>query len=158
LKKVKVTKVARCVPAVLWMGVIYWLSGRVAADSSVQSEGLSLRIIRFIARFVNIAEAKQYDLAMYIEPYIRDVAHILEYIVLFILLLIAVRGFTEDCRKAALISLFICFLYSCTDEWHQKYVPGRAYQWVDILLDTAGAAAAMIMYALGCLRKRRRAG
>ncbi|MBQ9568240.1 MAG: VanZ family protein [Lachnospiraceae bacterium] len=150
------TKGIRCIPALLWMGVIYWLSDRPSVQSAIQSEGLSLKIVRFISGFIYISEEKQYDTAMLMEPYLRDAAHALEYAVLFVLIMIAVRGFTGDCRRAAMASLLICFLYACSDEVHQRYVPGRAFQLVDILLDTAGAAVPATVFMLTSRHIRRK--
>ena len=42
-----------------------------------------------------------------------------------------------------LVAIGICFLYACTDEYHQLFIEGRAGQFTDVLIDTAGAS-------LGC--------
>jgi len=45
---------------------------------------------------------------------------------------------------------YICFIYACTDEIHQYFVPGRAFELVDIGLDTLGSviAAAVLLIIL----------
>lgn len=46
---------------------------------------------------------------------------------------------TQSVSKSILIS----FLYSVTDEFHQIFVPGRSWQFFDILVDNAGAGLAI---------------
>ena len=38
------------------------------------------------------------------------------------------------------MSIFLSFLYACTDEIHQIFVPGRSAQFRDVLIDTLGAS------------------
>ena len=38
------------------------------------------------------------------------------------------------------MSIFLSFLYACTDEIHQIFVPGRSAQFRDVLVDTLGAS------------------
>lgn len=40
--------------------------------------------------------------------------------------------------KTAFISIVFCFLYSCSDEWHQTFVAGRSGQLRDIGIDAVG--------------------
>ena len=41
-----------------------------------------------------------------------------------------------------------CFLYACSDEIHQYFVPGRACMFRDILLDTAGGTVGILITML----------
>ena len=136
-------KLIRFIPALVWMGIIYWLSDRPAWESSLQSGGITLKSIMLIPGAADLSEAGRQDLALVLEPLIRDTAHVAEYVILFAAVFFAVGAFSCGDKKRALISLFICFLYACTDEWHQGSVPGRAVQLSDIAFDTAGAAASM---------------
>lgn len=54
-----------------------------------------------------------------------------------------VRGF-----KACLLSVLICAVYAAGDELHQWFVPGRQASVIDILVDTAGAAAGILIYMI----------
>lgn len=51
-------------------------------------------------------------------------------------------------RGRAAVALVICFLYSCTDEFHQLFSAGRTASFGDCLIDTFGATAG-ILVALG---------
>lgn len=46
------------------------------------------------------------------------------------------------------LSLFTAFLYACSDEWHQTFIPGRSGAFKDVLLDSAGAGCGIIVSAL----------
>jgi VanZ family protein len=52
----------------------------------------------------------------------------------------------------------ICACYGVTDEWHQRYVPGRFPSVDDWVADALGAAAAVIgLVAIARVRRRCRA-
>jgi VanZ family protein len=44
-------------------------------------------------------------------------------------------------------SVAIVSLFGFTDEIHQSFVPGRSSDWIDWLVDTVGAAAAILVYS-----------
>ena len=50
--------------------------------------------------------------------------------------------------KTAAIAFLWCFLYACSDEWHQKYVPGRAGVFTDVLIDSIGVVCAVLLLCL----------
>ena len=52
------------------------------------------------------------------------------------------------------------FLYACTDEFHQLFVPGRAGRFTDVLIDTTGGIIMLLFIALvtHVARKRHTAG
>lgn len=142
----RLSKAASFIPAVIWMYVIYELSDKPAPKSSVQSETLALRLVRMITRFSSMTEGERVQLSLIIEPYIRDIAHMAEYAILFLLLYIAMRVFISYRCRALILSLAICFVYACTDEIHQYFVPGRAFELIDIGLDTLGAGIAAVLF------------
>ena len=43
-------------------------------------------------------------------------------------------------KYALAMSILLSFLYACTDEIHQIFVPGRSAQFRDVLIDTLGAS------------------
>lgn len=73
----------------------------------------------------------------------RKVAHIIEYCVLYILLLPAVtHGERTTSRQQALLALGLCVAYAISDEWHQSWVFGRHGNPWDVIVDFFGAACA----------------
>lgn len=49
-----------------------------------------------------------------------------------------------------------CFLYACSDEWHQSFVPGRAGLFSDVLIDSAGFSAAILIMTWIMLRRNKK--
>lgn len=91
---------------------------------------------------------------------IRSAAHFTEFGTLGALILLFLLTWKEQIFLRYLGAITITFLYACTDEWHQKLLgDGRAAQWIDIGVDTLGAAffcSLVLIVFLICTRKRRR--
>ncbi len=77
--------------------------------------------------------------------YVRKGAHASIYFVLTILIVIAlyISGLRDI--RAYLVAILICFLYACTDEFHQVFVPGRTGQFKDVIIDTIGGIIGIIL-------------
>jgi VanZ family protein len=82
----------------------------------------------------------------------RKVIHFSEYALLAYLWWRALKTRVSD-EAAMLLALAIASAYAATDELHQTFVSGRHGTPVDWLIDTAGAATAMVAVA----KTRRRA-
>lgn len=81
----------------------------------------------------------------------RKFVHASEYALLCFLWWRALR--TRMDRLAALAPAWaIAFVYACSDEFHQRFVSGRHSTWVDVSIDSMGAA----LFALLVLRAHRR--
>lgn len=77
---------------------------------------------------------------------LRKVAHASEYFIFTILILIALKNSGVKGIKKFIIALIICFIYACTDEYHQTFVNGRTGQFSDTLIDTLGGFISCLMY------------
>ena len=55
------------------------------------------------------------------------------------------KTLTNLIKHPLIMSIFLSFLYACTDEIHQFFVPGRSAQFRDILIDTLGASFGVII-------------
>ena len=129
----------RLVAAVLliaWMLVIFMFS-HMPAEASDEKSRLVVNILEALGLNTQGSLA---DLANHI---VRKSAHFLEYALLYLLALNLMRYYFTF-NKALLLSLALVFLYACTDEFHQLFVPGRAGRFSDVLIDTSGGFTAMI--------------
>ncbi len=71
---------------------------------------------------------------------LRKLAHLTEYAVLAALLFRALRGSgTLSLARLLWLSSFLAILYAVTDEFHQRFVPGRTGALTDVLIDASGA-------------------
>lgn len=125
------TKSRKIYVAISWilvlicMCIIFSLSAQIASESAE----LSGSFIRAIFQLVGI-ELQQEG--------IRTVAHMLEFMGLSLLMFNAVYA-TWEKRITPLIAFVGTVVYAITDEIHQIFVPGRAFQISDILVDSTGA-------------------
>ena len=93
---------------------------------------------------------------------IRKLAHFTEFMCLG---LVSELFFHELCSVeknrlscGTLWALIFCFLYACSDEIHQFFVPGRSCEWKDVLLDSAGAVIGLAISFLIVFMLDRKAG
>lgn len=126
-----------------WMGVIFFLSHQPADTSGALSGGLLEKIfliIGFFERMFNFTFDREI-----LHFFLRKGAHFTAYFILGALLMIALANNNRDMRKVFYQGLLIAVIYAITDEFHQTFIPGRAGQVQDVLIDTAGAATALTL-------------
>lgn len=83
--------------------------------------------------------------------------HVFFYAILSALTLRAsAHGRWRDVTLRTVVSAFlISSAYGVTDEFHQRFVPGRDYEVLDMAADAIGAAAAAgLLWAWGIIRRR----
>lgn len=138
-------------PVLIWMGLIFYGSGNALAQP---------RTSRFLAPFIHWLlpglSAAGVDVAVY---FIRKLGHVTEYAVLALWVWRALRQpGRHDLRPwswpLARMTLLVCVLYAASDEFHQSFVPAREARIHDIMIDTCGATAALLLlWGLGRWRK-----
>ncbi len=129
-KSRKIYVVISWISVVACMVAIFCLSAQTSNDSAE----LSGSFIRAIFQLIGI-ELKQEG--------IRTVAHMLEFMGLALLVFNATYA-TWEKKITPLIAFTGTVLYAITDEIHQIFVPGRAFQISDILVDSTGALIGVI--------------
>lgn len=134
------------IPVVLWMLFIFYMSDKNAEASSSLSGGITEKIGDVLEVIRNDTPVERESFLSSFETIIRKLAHMAEFGVLFGLVLLAVKKVSYASKRAYcyILSLVICFLYACTDEFHQLFVPGRDGNVVDVLIDMSGALICMI--------------
>ena len=132
------------VPLIVWTIVVLGLGSGVGASTETS------RIIRPLLEFLFPSAAPE-TLAVY-HGYIRKLAHFVEYAVLALLALRAFRAY----RFRYLVAFGLAFLVAVADEGNQSLNPARTSSPWDVVLDLAGATAALLAFRL--LFDRRRGG
>ncbi len=161
--KKAITDILKSIPALIWMAAIYLYSDAPAVRSTAQSITVTERLLNLISGFWVIDEQRRIFLIGTLEPYIRKLAHMTEYGVLFFLLLLPLGSIFEGKAgkekrfKVILITYALCFVYACSDEFHQLFVFGRSGSFRDVLIDMAGVTAAALIHLL-CLAVKTAAG
>ncbi len=130
---------------ILWMLVIFYFSSKPASVSDQESK-LLIQIFQLLGLDLNSFLGELANFA------VRKTAHFTEYFILSLLWFNLLYG-KYELRKAALYSVAAVFLYACTDELHQLFVPGRAARFTDVMIDTSGGALAAVARYLSIKRK-----
>ena len=129
------------------MAMIFYFSSQ-SADTSTQE---SHRIGKFIGYvfeydFQNWSPDAQERYAAKLDHPIRKAAHFLEYTLLGILLAGVFYEKKRRRKQKILIPFAIGALYAVSDELHQLIVgSGRAFQFTDILIDSCGVMAGILL-------------
>lgn len=127
-----------------------------SAQNSEQSGMQSGRVTEFIVKilrpdFFELALEEQQALIEAYQGIIRTLAHAC----IFAALGFCSGGFANTYNtvfaKRFIFTLVFCIFYAITDEIHQIFTPGRAFQVFDILVDTLGAIIGILAITLLCM-------
>lgn len=122
---------------VLWMVGIFAFSSQKAIVSNRKSEFV-IYVFQVLGLNLNNVFG---NLANFI---VRKVSHFLEYFILAVLLFNAVKE-NFKFKKLAVFLIIVVFLYSCSDEIHQLFVPGRTGRIRDVIIDTIGGITGFLI-------------
>lgn len=121
----------RWMPCVLWMAVIFLLSGRTSDDMNT--------ILPFFQWFLPAMQS-------------FDWGHFVAYFILALTFVWGIGGERPTpLRKLAAVGL--CLLYGLSDEYHQSFVPGRMPDMYDIRNDVIGATIAMLVLSIPFVKR-----
>ena len=152
-------RIIRWLLVFLAMAGIYFLSSQTAPESNALS-GKTIRALMLLFRhdFPALSLAEQNLIISSLQSVVRDAAHILVYLLLGILCMLALLAHDGKMKNRILIALIIGTVYAFLDELHQYFVSGRAFEFYDVILDGSGLLLGIMMVA-GTLwfrsRKRR---
>lgn len=119
------TRQSRCsvvywVPVVLWMGVIFYFSSRTSGE------------LGDLLPLVLLPELQW--------------GHLGEYLILGVFSYFALSRTVRG--NPNLWAILICLAYGVTDEWHQSFVPTRAVEGGDLIMDLVGAIIGVVLILL----------
>lgn len=140
-------KVVKICFLVLWMALIFSFSNQKDVDSSKVSDGFIDRTVVKIYKIFNETITKEKENEI-IEKYtypIRKLAHYTLYFILGILSFLVVKDYSIN-KKLIIYSLLICFLYACSDEFHQLFIIGRSARVLDVMIDTFGSLCGISIF------------
>lgn len=138
-------------PVLLWMAIIF--TGSSDAHSSEHSSRIIEPLLHWLFPDLSQAHAENINL------FIRKCAHLTEYAILALLVWRALHQSKNNLPTWSWPkvggTLLVVFLYAATDEYHQSFVPTRTAHFTDVLIDTTGAAIALLVLRLLALYQRR---
>ena len=135
------------------MVMIFCFSMENAENSDKRSGAISLQIIRiFHPDYDQMKTDEQQDIYDSIQHIVRKCAHFTEYMMLGFLIRLCLESWFGHrmgrYRILALISFTAGTAYACSDEMHQLAIDGRSGQWTDVLVDSGGVFAGVILGTL----------
>ena len=134
-------RILYCIPAILLMGLIFFFS----TETGTESGNLSRCISEQIAFVLNKLFKTEVSVGI-LNIVVRKGAHFTEYMLLAFSYALALRRCFKLRWRMVLIGMeALTFIYACTDELHQTMVSGRAGMFTDVLIDSAGGLAGVII-------------
>ena len=130
------------------MVTIFLFSGDNADASSHKSSKITKAAVETLVKdYDEMSPEKQQSVLDKAEHIVRKLAHFSIYTLLGFLASFTVGRRRLFSRKSLGVIVF-CFLYACSDEIHQLFVPGRSGMFTDVLIDTGGAVTGMLVSML----------
>lgn len=129
---------------IIWMGVIFMFS---ETPSDKSNEG-SMQISRFIVEKIYSSKKaiEKEKIAKKFNKPLRKFAHASVYFMLCIFVNSVVCTRKIKLNICNLISILFCFIYACSDEFHQSFVLNRSPLIGDVFIDTFGALIGCFMF------------
>lgn len=146
------------IPAIVWMFIIFRMSGQAGKISS----GISYKVTEFIVDIIEIVRrgdaCDAIHIAVKLHPYVRKLAHMAEFGILDILLTLSFMA-SARATMSMVIAIIVSFAYACLDEFHQTFVTARSGQLTDVCIDMMGVLGAvtlmLFIYSIWQKRKMR---
>lgn len=135
---------------IAWMILIFYMSSQDGTLSGDTSTGL-IRVILDVLGFIlnmKFDDADAIAITASCGLWIRKCAHFTEYLILGLLMTNALRFTFKERKNFALILILLCFIYACSDELHQIFVPGRVGTIFDAIVDLSGSYAGVMSFIL----------
>ena len=128
-------------PAVCMAFLIFSFSAQTGSESASLSGRITKVLVQAADRIAGAGwtEEEIRDRAGACEFYVRKAAHMTEYAVFAVSLLLPLRGCGLGGRRLYLTTFLICAGFAAGDEWHQSFVGGRGPSVRDVGIDCAGA-------------------
>lgn len=139
--------------AIGWMSLIFILSHQPASVSSGLSSSITEFLLGQITELFPGSDARVEEF----HTLVRKNAHFIAYLILAVLLVNALGSWRRLTLKVFSAAFTIAVLYAASDEFHQLFIDGRSGELRDVLIDSAGAAAGIVICWLidYLLRKRK---
>ncbi|MGN0702807.1 MAG: VanZ family protein [Lentihominibacter sp.] len=140
------------------MGFIYYMSDQPVIESGEMSFVIDRWICRHFVDGYNLLPLQDQEAMVYkLDFWVRKSAHFAEYMLLGAALMAAVQLISKRNRlkSGIIVAVTVGSLYAVLDEIHQHFVPGRACQLRDVIIDICGVTAgALMVFCVIWVRKK----
>ncbi|MDF2557732.1 MAG: metallophosphoesterase [Bacillales bacterium] len=124
---------------------IFIFSSQPSGTSSSYSGAIIEKIVKPILQILHIKYREV------LHTIVRKIAHFTFYGLLSISIYNLLQSYKT--KNTVLLTLLVCFLYACSDEFHQTFVPGRSGEFRDVCIDLSGCLTGVIL--LSTIKKKK---
>lgn len=124
---------------------IFKFSSANGTNSSNTSSRFANLVLDLFANGKEMTKAEKIVKIETLQPIVRKGAHFSIYMLLGILTICCAQTFRWCNAYKFDISVIFTFLYACTDEFHQTFIPGRSGEFIDVCLDTVAAVSGILL-------------
>lgn len=154
--KLKTKRVIIYIILIIEIFTTFIFSNEPGRKSENTSDAFTSSIIDKVTSITNkdISETKKKDLIINTRFIIRKSAHFTIYFILGITIYLLLE--TYNIKRIVILSIMICFIFSCLDEIHQIFIPERTARFYDCIIDTFGGTCGIyLLVIIEKLRKRK---
>ena len=145
-KAVVIVRICAAVLCVISMILIFSFSADNADESGQKSAEVTEKIVQTVdPTIVEKPIEEQRRVYETVGSYVRKSAHFLEFAMLGFFASIMVNTIYPDFLRRFFIPLGFGALYAVADEIHQIFVPGRACEFTDFLIDSARVSIGILL-------------
>ena len=130
---------------ILWMILVFSFSNQTSTKSSGLSGKLTTKIVNVLHITEGCSEEDSKIVISNIEHIIRKVAHYSIYALGGFLIYFEMSLYKIPFKIKLPATQLIGTIYACTDEMHQSFVPGRSAEIRDVIIDSCGIFAGIIV-------------
>lgn len=148
-RKTNIYSIALSIFVAFWLSLIFHFSAQPAVQSGGLSKGITKELVITGEKVGILVQGKRMDKSFIgkMDNRIRSSAHFFMFFVLGFL----THCFSKTISKKAytVIPAFLfCAIYAILDELHQYFVPGRAMQLSDFIVDCCGTAIGIAFFGI----------
>ena len=148
-----IKKIIKILLVLIIMFTIFKFSSERDTVSTKRSDGIIIRTCEFVLGRQLSDKEKEIYLEKYV-VYVRKTAHFTLYFLLGLTYISLLKEFNLNDKKLLIYIIIFVFIYACSDEIHQLFVPGRSGEITDVLIDTTGGILASFIYTVFRIRRR----
>ena len=148
-----IKKIIKILLVLIIMFTIFMFSSERDTVSTKRSDGLIIRTCEFLLGRQLTENEKEIYIEKYV-VYVRKTAHFTLYFLLGLFFISFLKEFDFNNNKLIIYTIIFVFIYACSDEIHQLFIPGRSGEILDVLIDTTGGVLSSFIYTSFRVRRR----
>lgn len=148
IRKIQIVRIILVILIIINCLVIFKFSSEQSEKSDNRSGVVVEKIIELNPENKKLSSEELAKKKEKIVTPVRKTAHFTVYTCLGVLLYTFSKTFKGKEKWKVLASILLAFLYACSDEVHQYFVPGRSCEFRDVCIDTCGVVFGIIIVSL----------